>query len=169
MTDGEDSSSDRPKISLLNRSQGLRHALGVLFLVFVISGGRIIRNQMLIGPEGQWRQELWLDSLLVENSLAAEEKPPPKPVLTTPLPINSCSQDSLTLLPGVGPVLAKRIMGVRNAGTVFRSVLDLKQVKGIGPALSARLEPLVIFELDEGHPAEKDSLPDRDQLPAISR
>ncbi len=124
---------------------------------------------MLIGPEGQWRQELWLDSLFVENSQAADDEPPPKPVLTTPLPINTCSQDSLTLLPGVGPVLAKRIMGMRKAGTVFRSPLELKQVKGIGPALSARLEPLVIFDLTEGMPALVDSLPNQDQIPANSR
>ncbi len=59
--------------------------------------------------------------------------------------MNTCSVDSLTLLPGVGPVLAGRIAASRTAGGPFRDAQDLRRVKGIGPALSARLAPLVVF------------------------
>jgi competence protein ComEA len=61
------------------------------------------------------------------------------------LPINTCSLDSLTLLPGVGPVLAGRIQEMRAEGFIFAREEDLRQVKGIGPALSARLAPLVLY------------------------
>jgi competence protein ComEA len=56
--------------------------------------------------------------------------------------------DSLTLLPGVGPVLAGRIQEVRAEGHIFRNAEDLRTVKGIGPALSARLAPLVDFAVE---------------------
>ena len=65
--------------------------------------------------------------------------------LTTPLPINSCSLDSLTLLPGVGRVLAGRIDMARQEGLLFCNADDLRRVKGIGPRLSARLDSLVIY------------------------
>lgn len=107
--------------------------------------GRVIRHKMLITPGGQWRDHLWLDEIILTPADAQAAQKAPKPVLTDPLPINSCSVDSLTLLPGVGPVLAERIQEVRAEGHIFRTVEDLRLVKGIGPKLSARLAPLVDF------------------------
>lgn len=48
----------------------------------------------------------------------------------------------------MGPVLAARIDDCRREGMVFRSPADLQRVKGIGPALAARLESLVVFAED---------------------
>jgi predicted flap endonuclease-1-like 5' DNA nuclease len=107
--------------------------------------GRLIRHRMLVTPDGRWREHLWLDELVAPPGGARASEKAPKPVLTLPLPINSCSVDSLTLLPGVGPVLAGRIEEVRAEGHIFASEEDLRMVKGIGPALSARLAPLVDF------------------------
>jgi DNA uptake protein ComE-like DNA-binding protein len=100
---------------------------------------------MLIGPDGHWRDHLWLDALVEGPSAAQAAEKRPKIVLTTPLPINNCSLDSLTLLPRVGPVLAARIDEARRNGVVFCTAEDLRRVKGIGPALSARLDTLVIY------------------------
>jgi hypothetical protein len=101
---------------------------------------------MLVGPDGAWREHLWLDAVLAGDPAAAgPAASEPEPVLTTPLPINTCSLDSLTLLPRVGPVLAGRIDAMRRAGTVFRTADDLQQVKGIGPRLAARLDTLVLY------------------------
>jgi competence protein ComEA len=107
--------------------------------------GRLVRHRMLIRPDGQWREHLWLADLVAAPVEAATAEKAPKPVLTDPLPINTCSVDSLTLLPGVGPVLAARIQEVRAEGHIFATEEDLRMVKGIGPALSARLAPLVDF------------------------
>ncbi len=74
-----------------------------------------------------------------------KKKKTEKIVLTTPLPINTCSEDSLTLLPGVGKVLAGRIAEARVSGLVFRTPDDLKTIKGIGPAMCLRLTPHVMF------------------------
>jgi predicted flap endonuclease-1-like 5' DNA nuclease len=100
---------------------------------------------MLIGPDGRWRDDLWLDDRI---AVAAPEDPSESgdpPGLAAPLPINTCSRDSLILLPGVGPVLAGRIDDVRRQGVCFLTPADLQQVKGIGPTLASRLESLVVF------------------------
>lgn len=110
--------------------------------------GRLIRHRMLITPDGAWREHLWLDELVLAPGGAEAAEKARKPELTSPLPINTCSVDSLTLLPGVGPVLAGRIQDIRAEGHIFRNAEDLRMVKGIGPALSARLAPLVDFSVD---------------------
>jgi DNA uptake protein ComE-like DNA-binding protein len=110
--------------------------------------GRVIRHRMLITPEGQWREHLWLDGIVLASEDAEAAEKAPKPKLTTPLPVNTCSVDSLTLLPGVGPVLAGRIQDVRAEGHIFRNAEDLRVVKGIGPTLSARLAPLIDFAVE---------------------
>ena len=131
-------------IPLLTR----RQAAGILLAFILLMTGRMIRHKMLITPDGQWRDHLWLDEIVLTAADAQAAEKAPKPVLTDPLPINSCSVDSLTLLPGVGPVLADRIEEVRAEGLIFRNAEDLRLVKGIGPTLSARLAPLVDFSIE---------------------
>jgi DNA uptake protein ComE-like DNA-binding protein len=110
--------------------------------------GRLIRHRMLITPDGQWKKHLWLDEIVLASDKTEAEQKAPKPELTTPLPVNTCSVDSLTLLPGVGPVLAGRIHDVRAEGHIFRNAGDLLIVKGIGPKLSVRLAPLICFAVE---------------------
>lgn len=60
-----------------------------------------------------------------------------------PLDLNGAGEAELDRLPGIGPVLAGRIVAHRAAHGPFRSVEDLLAVPGIGPRLYARLAPLV--------------------------
>lgn len=53
--------------------------------------------------------------------------------------LNSASAEQLEDLPGVGPVLAKRIV----QGRPYGSVADLDQISGVGPALMSQLRDLV--------------------------
>lgn len=48
-------------------------------------------------------------------------------------------------LPGVGPAIARRIVADRDAKGAFGCLAALDAVKGIGPALLARLDSLVTF------------------------
>ncbi len=53
---------------------------------------------------------------------------------------NTAPADSLELLPGVGPVLADRIVEYRKLKR-FEKEIDITEVKGIGPKLYERLRP----------------------------
>lgn len=59
-----------------------------------------------------------------------------------PLDLNAATEAELQTLPGVGPVLAGRIVAARGE-TGFASVDDLDKVKGIGTKTLANLRPLV--------------------------
>lgn len=59
------------------------------------------------------------------------------------LDLNRADASDLEGLPGVGSTTAERIIAYRDEHGPFTSVDELKQVKGIGPALFAKLAPLV--------------------------
>ena len=54
---------------------------------------------------------------------------------TIQVSINEAGADELEELPGVGPVLARRIVEYRHSNGQFEKLDDLKQVKGIGDKL----------------------------------
>jgi competence protein ComEA len=60
-----------------------------------------------------------------------------------PVDVNTATLAELDTLPGVGPVLAQRILDWRAQNGKFTSVDELGEVSGIGDAVLARLRPLV--------------------------
>jgi competence protein ComEA len=60
-----------------------------------------------------------------------------------PLDLNTATAAQLDALPGIGPVLAQRIVDHRTRNGPFRSVDDLRQVSGIGDAKFATLRSAV--------------------------
>ena len=67
---------------------------------------------------------------------------------TKPVPINlnTASASELEKLPGVGPVLAERIISYRNDHGRFRRVAHLMMVRGISDGKFRGLRPLVKVE-----------------------
>ena len=57
--------------------------------------------------------------------------------------INHANAAVLQALPGVGPVLAQRMVEWRTAHGRYRTVEDLQEVKGIGKKRLEQLRPLV--------------------------
>lgn len=58
--------------------------------------------------------------------------------------LNTATLAQLDTLPGVGPVLAQRIIDYRSRHGGFRSVAELRQVDGIGEDTYTKLKDLVI-------------------------
>ena len=63
---------------------------------------------------------------------------------SAPVDLNSATVDQLDALPGVGPVLAQRIVDWRQAHGGFRTIDDLQQVPGIGARKLSDLKALVV-------------------------
>lgn len=61
-----------------------------------------------------------------------------------PLDINRATAEELELLPGIGAVLARRIVEYRQQVGRFHSVEELRQVRGIGAKRLEQIRPLVI-------------------------
>lgn len=60
------------------------------------------------------------------------------------LDINRASVEELQHLPGIGEVLARRVVERRTAHGPFRTVEELREVKGIGARRLEQLRPLVV-------------------------
>jgi comEA protein len=71
---------------------------------------------------------LALSALHSGIAVATTKKPPPHPIN-----INSASSEELQQVPGIGPSTAEKILQLRKSYGAFKSVDDLKAVRGIGP------------------------------------
>lgn len=82
------------------------------------------------GPEGD-----------VSPCAAAAEQAMPRPIN-----VNVASAEQLQSLPGIGPVLARRIVEWRERVGPFERVDDLVEVPGVGPRILERLRGWVVAE-----------------------
>jgi competence protein ComEA len=80
---------------------------------------------------------LLLMSLLLGSSLVQAEAGADAQLVD----LNRASAEELTALPGIGEAKAAAIVEYRNERGRFTSVDDLEAVRGIGPALVAKLRP----------------------------
>ena len=83
-------------------------------------------------------------SVIANPSPASADSAGRAPVAAT-LDLNRAGPAELDALPGIGPVLARRIVEHRSRNGAFRSIEELRAVRGIGPSLIARLRGHVRF------------------------
>ena len=81
-----------------------------------------------------------VESLVPSGSVSAAPALPNRPQRVD---LNRATTADLDQLPGVGPVLAKRMVDYRKSIGRFRAVEDLRAVKGIGKKTFERLKPFV--------------------------
>ena len=82
---------------------------------------------------------------------AARSAPPPAAASETGdragrLDLNRASFEELMALPGIGPVLAQRILDYREAHGAFQDTIDLLDIDGIGAGIYAGLKDSVYVE-----------------------
>jgi len=58
--------------------------------------------------------------------------------------LNAATYNDLVRLPGIGPVMAKRIIAYRETNGPFKRLGDLHKVKGIGAKTYEKLAPLMM-------------------------
>ena len=82
------------------------------------------------------------DASLIQNV----ELYPKKPEIKEKIHINRATAKELELLPGIGPVLAKRIISLRQSKGGFAKVEDLMEVDGIGSKKLEEIKNWVIID-----------------------
>jgi competence protein ComEA len=87
--------------------------------------------------------ELIMVGVAAPPGAVAAAPPAPGQPGAGPVNLNTATLAELDGLPGVGPVLAQRILDARTAQGGFRAVGDLRQVDGIGAARFEQLKDLV--------------------------
>jgi competence ComEA-like helix-hairpin-helix protein len=75
----------------------------------------------------------------------ANEPKPREPKSAEPIDINAANAEQLTRLPGIGPVIAARIVEYRQNNGYFIRLDQLTEVKGIGPARLRKIKTLVLL------------------------
>ncbi|HDQ44908.1 MAG TPA: helix-hairpin-helix domain-containing protein [bacterium] len=119
-------------LGFTEREQRFFWFLIVCFLVG--SGIRFYQNRFaaLPEPEGFSPALATPDSTVAGEPDRRDEQSQKRPQLVGVLSINHAGADELAGLPGIGPVLAHRIVNFRTENGPFRNPEDLLKVQGIG-------------------------------------
>ncbi len=118
----------------------------VLTLVFLVCTGVLFGLRSIDRTRGEYvvRTE-GVQTEAAAPSSAEEEAPagPPEPTAEHPLNINTAEEAELDMLPGIGPVLAQRIVEYRQANGPFAATEEIMQVDGIGESTYEELQDLI--------------------------
>ena len=136
---------------MTSRQRGAAYLLAVLVL------GRVLDGLDLPFEARPEVEKAAVDSLPRPDSVVPETVPASRDTTAsqtfqgraTPggiVRVNAASAAELVALPGVGPVMAQRILEYRAAHGPFSSLAELRRIKGIGPRTCERLAPLVRFD-----------------------
>ena len=86
------------------------------------------------------------DYTVTPQYTAQEPEAPDPPAVPGKVNINTASAEELDGLPGIGPVLAQRIVDEREANGPYTGAEDLTRVEGIGQAIVESIQDHIITE-----------------------
>jgi comEA protein len=120
----------------------------ILFLTLTLMVGAAIRFYQERFPSNRQFDYTSVDSAFAvfqskvgSDSIRAKEFAPGQVI-----DLNSATKAELTNLPGVGDVLAERIIRQREEQGAFESISDLRKVKGISQKKFDKLKPLITVQ-----------------------
>jgi competence protein ComEA len=124
----------KPNFSLL----GLVTLLFVVFTAgfFLVTTQRKAQLTVSVSKEIQQIPQ----EITPNNSLSQDQ-----PSVHFPVSINNADMDQLTALPGIGEVLARRIIAYRETNGKFTSVEELLNVEGIGQKRLEEIMDLILI------------------------
>ena len=125
------------------RKPGISLLLLITIIFSVFSAGFFMgrnqnRNTVSVSLPSEF---MTLPSVTTEPERAAEEE---AGVITFPISINDADLESLMALPGIGEVLAQRILDFRTENGAFSAPEELLNVEGIGEKTLESILDLVI-------------------------
>lgn len=137
---------------MITRSE--RKAL--LFLAAVVAlgtGARVVRARTADSPAESSRAALAAQLALVDSVRKgrrtkggrASAKPAALAAGDPPIDVDQAAAPEIQRLPGIGKVVAERIVSNRDSFGAFGSLKDLQRVRGVGPKLAERIRPHVTF------------------------
>ncbi len=135
-------------------------SFGVKLLLLAGTLGFLSLAGLLQGPSQPTQSGV---SFVRQTSASLGRLPEQRPVTVADVGhvnINRGSAEELRHLPGIGPVLAERVVQYRQANGKFASIHDIQNVKGIGVKRFAQLEPYLRIDRQLTSTGTNLSLPD---------
>jgi competence ComEA-like helix-hairpin-helix protein len=100
--------------------------------------------------ESERRVLIFIIFVLILGSAAGFFRPSPtketESLTSFPISINSASTEELVLLPGIGDVMAKRIVEYRIKNKGFKTKDEIMRVKGIGKVKFEKIKDKICIE-----------------------
>ncbi|MFO7368793.1 MAG: helix-hairpin-helix domain-containing protein [Bacteroidales bacterium] len=131
------------------RKLGMNNRLISTWINYRLHGGRFYEKEDLkkiYGLTEDLYKRLW-PYIVIADAPDAVPKPSPKKIRTTaPVDLNHADAEALEVLPGIGPVLSKRIIRYRTLLGGFYNIRQLSEVYGLTDSVVVLLQQRVLAD-----------------------
>ena len=128
----------------VTKTEALLLAMTLVFLL--LTGAIFVLRSRSGGAEYVVRNETMRAAAEETPPASVLEEEPPVPSAENPLNINMADAAALDTLPGIGPVLAGRIVEYRSTHGAYSKKEDLMLVEGIGEGIYGDLRDVITVE-----------------------